>query len=512
MDKDKIIEELRKQNQQLQQKIEEQAETIKLLSARIFGKKTEKIDKNQLSLLSDDELQELDENTDTSSEEIVEVETELRVVRHRKAKPKGQRAAFLDSLEQVDVVHKLEQEACTCTDCHKKLIPIGKKCVYREVGLRKPELFCRNHYQETYKCEHCHPKGGDMIITSEVPTSPILPHSLISNDIIPVVIMNKFGLATPLNRQVQYFKSLGLPVTAKQLAHAVIKASEQVEFIHERLTKTLLDNPVIHMDEIPFKVLSEKARSTSYFWVMRTTEEFSNQKIVVFNYSSDRKQENIGELVGDYTGCIICDGYNAYSSERYPQITYGSCLVHIRRQFVEIVKTLKNGSQSNAAKAVRLLNSIFEAEKQLEYQNAKEKAQKRKLHLKKYVDKFYDFLDTILNPSGKLKKAIGYARKFRTRLEKIYEIGELPLSNNPVEQAIRPATLVRKNSLFATTVAGAKANAIWYSLIQTAKLNGLDVSKYLNYIFSLLEQRKDVDVEAYLPWNSEVKESCAVAN
>ncbi|OXC09712.1 hypothetical protein AYP76_02895 [Ligilactobacillus agilis] len=78
----------------------------------------------------------------------------------------------------------------------------------------------------------------------------------------------------------------------------------------------------------------------------------------------------------------------------------------------------------------------------------------------KKVDKFYDFLDTILNPSGKLKKAIGYTRKFRTRLEKIYEIGELPLSNNPVEQAIRPATLVRKNSLFATTVAGAKANAI----------------------------------------------------
>lgn len=126
----------------------------------------------------------------------------------------------------------------------------------------------------------------------------------------------------------------------------------------------------------------------------------------------------------------------------------------------------------------------------------------------KKVDKFYDFLDTILNLSGKLKKAIGYAKKFRTRLEKIYEIGELPLSNNPVEQAIRPATLVRKNSLFAITIAGAKANAIWYSLIQTA----IDVSKYLNYIFSLLEQRKEVDVEAYLPWNSEAKESCAVAN
>ena len=107
-----------------------------------------------------------------------------------------------------------------------------------------------------------------------------------------------------------------------------------------------------------------------------------------------------------------------------------------------------------------------------------------------------------------MKKAIGYAKKFRTRLEKIYEIGELPLANNPVEQAIRPATLVRKNSLFEITIVGAKANAIWYSLIQTA----IDISKYLNYIFSLLKQRKEVDVEAYLPWNSEAKESCAVAN
>ena len=76
-----------------------------------------------------------------------------------------------------------------------------------------------------------------------------------------------------------------------------------------------------------------------------------------------------------------------------------------------------------------------------------------------------------------------------------------------MEQAIRPATLIHKNSLFAPTVARAKANAIWYSLIQTSKLNGLDISKYLNYIFSLLEQRKDV-VEAYLPWNPEVKEIC----
>lgn len=115
---------------------------------------------------------------------------------------------------------------------------------------------------------------------------------------------------------------------------------------------------------------------------MRTTEEFSNHQIVVFNYSSSRKQENISNLVGAYTGAIMCDGYNAYSSEMYPQITYGSCLVHIRRHFVEIVKSLKQGRGSYAVRAVELLNRIFKEEKKLEYQNAEEKVLKRKLHLK----------------------------------------------------------------------------------------------------------------------------------
>lgn len=78
-----------------------------------------------------------------------------------------------------------------------------------------------------------------------------------------------------------------------------------------------------------------------------------------------------------------------------------------------------------------------------------------------------------------------------------------------MEQATRPATLIRKNSLFVTTVVGVKANVIWRSLVQTAKSNGLDASKYLNYLFLSLEQREEVDVEAYLPWNFEVKEVCA---
>src|SRR5699024_3517467 len=105
-------------------------------------------------------------------------------------------------------------------------------------------------------------------------------------------------------------------------------------------------------------------------------------------------------------------------------------------------------------------------------------------------------------------KAIEYAKKFQPRLENIYKIGELPLSNNPIEQVIRLSTLVRKNSLFARSVDGAKASAIFYSLVQTAKLNGLDIFKYINYIFSLLGKRVNVKVGAYLASKSIIQALC----
>lgn len=96
-------------------------------------------------------------------------------------------------------------------------------------------------------------------------------------------------MAVPLNRQAIFFKYIGLPIDTKHMARAIIKLSEQLETIYNELTKILLKNLVIHMDETPFQVLEEKNRSKSYFWVMRTTEEFSNYQIVVFNYSSGRK-------------------------------------------------------------------------------------------------------------------------------------------------------------------------------------------------------------------------------
>ena len=124
------------------------------------------------------------------------------------------------------------------------------------------------------------------------------------------------------------------------------------------------------------------------------------------------------------------------------------------------------------------------------------------------LDQFYDYLDRIEHPMGKLRKAIENAQKLRQRLYRIFEDGQVPLSNNAVEQAIRPSTLIRKNCLFAKSIAGAEANAIFYTLVATARMNQLSPYRYFKYLFEKLPNRKTSNLEGYLPWAKEVQENC----
>ena len=235
------------------------------------------------------------------------------------------------------------------------------------------------------------------------------------------------------------------------------------------------------MDETPFQVL-DSGKSKSYFWALRTPKEFAKHQIAYFHYAPTRSGKVISDvLTPDYAGAVMCDGYRGYGQEQLPKATFGSCLIHIRRPFIELVKglTLKNNAQ--ATQAVKLLSRVFHKEKNLRYKTPAEKKAQRRNLVNPLLDAFYRFIEGIAYPMHKLKDAVKNALKLKDRrVYQIFEIGELPLSNNSVEQSIRPSTIIRKNSLFAKSTAGAEANAIFYTIIQTAKLNNLDVFKGYN--------------------------------
>ncbi|QDR72597.1 IS66 family transposase [Limosilactobacillus reuteri] len=388
---------------------------------------------------------------------------------------------------------------------------LGQHLYIREARLKPAELCCVNLIQETYKCNECtNSNGSEVLISSAMPQS-LLPHSYFSSTILAKVAELKFNLALPFHRQIKLCQAVGLQVNTRLLATNIIKVSQTyLELLYDYLQELIKKEAVIHMDETPFKVIDEPNKN-SYFWVTRSTKEFSKHQITMFHYYNTRASKTIGQILGQqYSGIIMCDGYGGYSDRLYPQAKFGSCLVHIRREFYRITCLLNKEQlkHSKAYQVLQLMRPIFHEEKKLAYQSHSEKLVQRRLHVKPLMDKFYAYLQNINFPQGRLRAAINNALKLRTRVYRIFEDGRVPLTNNPVEQAIRPSTLIRKNSLFAKSVAGAQANAIFYTLVATAKLNQLNIYKYLKYLFDHLPNRKDEGLEAYLPWSKEVQAEC----
>lgn len=506
---EKRIKQLEEQLAEANKKIAQLTAIIKLQQNQMFGKKTEVIDKvaeGQQSLFNDQILNQL-QDSDVSITEVIE-QIPRKVVRHRKPKASGQRTTFLNNLPQIN--HVIHLESNLCPDCHQEMKLIGKHLYSREPKLKPAELLCVNYYQESYRCKTCHRRGGDKIVSSKMPQS-LLPHSYFSSSILAKVAEYKFNLALPFHRQIKLWQALGLPVKGRQLATNIIKVSQTyLEPLYQRLLNLTKQEAVIHMDETPFKVIDER-NETSYFWVTRTTEEFSKHQIALFHYFNTRSGKIIGKLMGhNYNGVIMCDGYGGYSNRLYPREKFGSCLVHIRREFYRITRLLKKEQlkHSKAYQVLKLMRPIFYYENRLKYHNQIEKLQQRKLLVKPLVDQLYDYLEEINFPQGQLKAAINNALKLKKRVYRIFENGQIPLTNNPVEQTIRPSTLIRKNSLFAKSIDGAQASAVYYSLTATAKLNHLNIYKYFKYLFDHLPNREDEGLEAYLPWAKQVQRNC----
>ena len=509
--------ELEKENQRLKAQLASANQQIDYLrqiiagqKEQLFGKKTEVIEKvvsGQESLFSDEQLTSL-QSPDLSVTEVTETKVIKAVRHHSKRKKSGQRTAFFDSLPQVNESEPLSDQ--TCPNCHHELKKVGTKLVRREVCVKPAELYCKNYYQATYKCENCHPGGKDILINSRTPKA-LLNHSYLSSSILAQVANYKFNLALPCHRQMKLWHAVGLPVQDKALDRALIKVSQRyLKPLYQALIKLIQCEAVIHMDETPFQVLDSR-KANGYFWVTRTTKEFSHHQIGVFHYANSRSGQMVGKILGEnYPGIIMCDGYNGYSNRLYPRAKFGSCLVHIRREFIRITKLLKPNQrrQTKAWRAIELLSHVFHKENGLKYQSSKEKLALRKEKIKPLLDQFYDYLVKIEHPMGKLRKAIENAQRLRQRVYRIFENGQVPLSNNAVEQTIRPSTLIRKNCLFAKSTAGAEANAVFYTLVATAKMNQLNPYRYFKYLFEELPNRKTVSLEAYLPWAKVIQENC----
>lgn len=331
--------------------------------------------------------------------------------------------------------------------------------------------------------------------------SPLTP-SLAAN-----IINLKYSLGLPLYRIRELFASFGIPLSEATLCHYVEKSALLLEGIYQEHPKKLLSNKsgVMHVDETVLRVLSSNKKKC-YLFVFSTT--FWDTPVIVYEFSNTRSTKKLKENLKNYQGKLIVDGYFGYDSFPALGIPLQRCFIHCRRYFVDAIEALPKSAKASspAAKAIELIDVLFDYERTFRLNKLTAEAIKERRNSEEYqkaVKAIDDYINSIevIDKRNHLGKAVNYYKNNRDELYTYLSDGHLDISNNKIERIIKAFVLARRSFLFCKTEHGAETSARLFSIVQTAKANGLDVVAYLTYVF---ENVKTMPTEKLVPWSKDL--------
>lgn len=474
-----IIEEKDRRIAELEQQVQWFMAQIRLAKHKQFGVSSEKTDDIQLSIFNEAE----------SSADIPRPEPELTEV---KAHYRQRTRLTTDKLPQdlpVEIIeHELPAEECICPECGRDMHKLGKE-TREELKLIPARAVIVRHVQHVYACRNCEMTSDHVPIVKADMPEPVIKGGFAAPETIAHIAVQKFMMASPLYRQEQELKLNGILLSRQTMSNWLLKAcNDWLVPIYEEMKERLCEHEVLHGDETTLQVLKEPgkaAQSKSYMWLYRTSGEAKHQ-IVLYDYQPDRRHIHPQAFLKNFKGYLHCDGYEGY--HKLPQdIIIVGCLAHLRRKFFDALKTLPKEKQpeSNAAKGAAYLDKLFHLEKQFASLTPDNRHKERERLSRPMFDEFYHWIGGMTAlPNTLLGRALHYAQSQRGYLERYLLDGRLEISNNRAERSIKPFVIGRKNWLFANTPKGARASAIYYSLIVSARENGLNPFAYLTWIFT----------------------------
>ena len=295
------------------------------------------------------------------------------------------------------------------------------------------------------------------------------------------------------------------------MADWMVKCGELVRPLVDRLAKLTREREVVHCDETPHQVLREPGRRADqkgYMWV--TFSNAPGKRIVLYDYDPLKNTGVIERLFKGFKGTLVTDHFEGYSKfARETGAVRAGCWAHVRRKFADAVKTDGGPSKSPVAvKALLKIHSLYRVERMIAMRRARgeevDALALRQRHSKWRIDRFREFLDKsfpVTPPQSATGRALQYANNDWTALNVCLRNGAVPLDNNACENSIRPFVIGRKAWLFSTSLNGARASAALYSIVVTARANGLEPEDYLERVFADLPNAvTDEDFERLLPF------------
>ena len=425
--------------------------------------------------------------------DMAAVESELAALRSTSApaspRKTPQRRTLPADLPRIETIH--EPASCDCATCGAALVKIGEH-VSEKLDCKPIEFFVRRDVHPQYACRAC-----ETVVAEPVAPS-ILDRGIAAPGLLAQVVIQKYTDHLPLYRQEAIFARSGITLSRTTLAEWIGVVGLRLDPLVAALKAKLKQSPILHADETPVRQLDPGAGKTKqvYLFAYRST---GDRPIVVFDYCQSRAGKHAGAFLGEYTGALMVDDYAGYKALFNENLIELGCWAHARRTFFDAHKAC---ASPIAEEAVRRIGALYAIEAKVRDLDDDARRRHRQNHAKPIADDIKRWLDDlrpkVLGNTG-LYRAVEYALRRWDALTRYLDDGRIPIDNNPIENAIRPIAVGRKNWLFAGShTAGLRAAAIM-SLLATAKANGIEPHAWLTDTLTRLPTTLDRDIDSLLP-------------
>ena len=492
--------ELRARLEARDQRIRLLEEALRVLKANTYGPSRERLSvaAGQVELFN-----EIEATLDIT--EAVGMEPQLKATPLREDKSAGGkpgRTKLACHLPRVEIRHELTEAERQC-DCGGVLAEIGAD-VSEQIDYVPAKVQVLRHVRVKYACPGCE----QCVKTAALPEH-ILPKTNASPGLLAQLVTSKYVDSLPLYRQEAMFERYGVRLPRATQAAWMIGLNLPLQPLLNLMDERLRSSGYVRIDETRVQVLNSDKAPSALHWMWVRVAGPKHQRIILFDYDPSRGGEVADGLIEGCSGYLQSDGYQAYEgvSARAGLIHVG-CFAHARRRFFEALKALPNAQRKQASaahEAVRRIDALYLIERQIKDLDDEGRTRIRRDEAVPQLASLHEWANRMQHetmPSGKLGEALGYLITQWPKLVRYIEDPRLAIDTNLAENSIRPFALGRRNWLFADTVKGAKASAALYSIVSTARANGLEPYAYLRRLFAELPKAKTVeDFEAMLPFN-----------
>jgi transposase len=510
---------LKPENTRLSERVMLLEEEVRWFKEQFFGRSSQK----STSEMSTEQKMLFNEAEVLSAIEAADAAQAARttaISAHERKAHTGGREAIPAHLPRKEVVHDLpnEQKHCEHEGVCWAMERIGQETSER-YHYEPPQVWVERQIRPKWTCTRCH-QGVHI-----APCPPqILPKSNASASVLAYLVASKFVDGLPIYRVCQQLKRQDVDLSPGVAGTWVNAVGEAVLPLINLMHEALLSESFVQMDETYLQVVrSEKSPASDHYMVVRAAGP-PGRRIILFNYEPSRTVAALQSLLigpqGPYTGKLLTDGLELYDTvTKALKLVHFGCLQHCRTYYHKAAKVTELPSGKNLARVAidEYIGKVYAIERHIkELREGREKSgatlsletvlKIRQERSARVMAAFKEWVEKLLlgvPPTSALGKALSYTMNQWPKLVRFLDHPDVCVDNNYLENQIRPFAQGRRVWLFAQSQQGARASANLYSLVSSARVNGLEPYAYLRYLFEELPRATTADtLEALLPWNT----------